>query len=131
MNELTGVAAPVAFGANASMPYGDDASVKTYVVPAAGPLGVGVGVGVADAVAVAVAVAVGIVLGVGVGVAIVASGVTLPPPQLASTSTPKNTPNAPRALQNLRFFIAILTKIDLQITLQLHSLNHVSSTIFA
>ena len=50
MNELTGVAAPFAFGANASMPDGD-VSLKTYVVPDAGAgpeVGVAVGVAVGE-----------------------------------------------------------------------------------
>ena len=97
------MAAPFAFGANASMPYGDAPLVKTYVVPdvGAGPeVGVGVGVGVGEAVGVGVGEAVGVgvgeAVGVGVGEAVAEGaavggatrtrGATPPPPQLASNA---------------------------------------------
>ncbi len=85
------MAAPFAFGANASMPYGDAPLVKTYVVPdvGAGPeVGVGVGVGVGEAVGVGVgeAVAEGAAEGAAVGGATRTRGATLPPPQLASNA---------------------------------------------
>ncbi len=93
------MAAPFAFGANASMPYGDAPLVKTYVVPdvGAGPeVGVGVGVGVGEAVGVGVGEAVGVGVGeavaegaaegAAVGGATRTRGATLPPPQLASNA---------------------------------------------
>lgn len=85
------MAAPFAFGANASMPYGDAPLVKTYVVPdvGAGPeVGVGVGVGVGEAVGVGVgeAVAEGAAEGAAVGGATRTRGATPPPPQLASNA---------------------------------------------
>ncbi len=81
------MAAPFAFGANASMPYGDALLVKTYVVPDAGAgaeVGVGVGVGVGEAVGVGVGEAVA--EGAAVGGATRTRGATPPPPQLASNA---------------------------------------------